>query len=130
MFFNFRKHKTNMHLKQKLSKMDLKIIRFKNQFLKKTFLFSIYNNFLIILESFIFFGFTPNIKSNFLYLNSKNEIKNLTSFAIVLDNSIYLKKQLLKLKNISFLYNIFRFFIFIIQNIILKLFLILHSISK
>ena len=128
-FFNFKKQKSNIYFKQNLSKLEFNIIRFKNRFLKKTFLFSIYNNFIILIESFIFFGFNKDKNFNFLLL-IQNKITKLTLFAIVFENVIYLKKQLRKLKNISFLYNIFRFYIFIIKNVILKLYLLLFSISK
>jgi len=112
-FFDLRKQKTNISLKKNLSKLEFNLIKIKNRFLKKIFAFSIFNNLIVLFESFFYFGFTRNKKLNLNLITNKNI--NSTIFAIVIENSIYIKTQLLKLKNISFLNNIFKFFAFLIN---------------
>merc|ERR1711862_306591 len=127
-FFDLRKQKTNINFKKNLSKLEFNLIKIKNRFLKKIFAFSIFNNLIVLFESFFYFGFTRNKKLNLNLITNKNI--NSTIFVIV--NSIYIKTQLLKLKNISFLNNIFKFFAFLINIfVIIKPFFskLLHKIE-
>jgi len=116
-FFDLSKQKTNLSLKQNLSKLEFNIIKIRNRFLKKIFVFSIFNGLIVLFESFFYFGFTKNKKLNSSLITNKSI--NSTIFAIVIENSIYLKKQLSKLKNISFLNNIFKFFTFLINIVVI-----------
>lgn len=116
-FFDLKKQKTNINLKQNLSKLEFNVLKTKNRFLKKIFKFSIFNSFTVLFESFFYFGFTKNKKLNLNLI--KKKILNLTIFAIVVENSIYLKKQLFKLTSISFLTNTFNLYAFLIHNILL-----------
>ena len=129
-FFDLRKQKTNINFKKNLSKLEFNLIKIKNRFLKKIFAFSIFNNLIVLFESFFYFGFTRNKKLNLNLITNKKI--NSTIFAIVIENSIYNKTQFLKLKNISFLNNIFKFFAFLINIfVIIKLFFskLLHKIE-
>ena len=116
-FFDLSKQKTNLSLKQNLSKLEFNLIKIRNRFLKKIFVFSIFNSLIVLFESFFYFGFTKNKKLNLNLITNKSI--NSTIFAIVIENSIYLKKQLFKLKNISFLNNILKFFSFLINIVVI-----------
>ena len=116
-FFDLSKQKTNLSLKQNLSKLEFNLIKIRNRFLKKIFVFSIFNSLIVLFESFFYFGFTKNKKLNLTLITNKSI--NSTIFAIVIENSIYLKKQLFNLKNISFLNNILKFFTFLINIVVI-----------
>jgi len=119
-FYNSKKQKSSIKIKQNLSKIDFTLTKFNNLYIKKLFILSIFSNISFLFDSFIYFGNAEN--KNFSFHN----IKNFNVFSILFDNCIYIQSQLKNITSLNFLSNINKLYTYILKSTFSNLY---HLIS-